>query len=323
MDALNLPVVNVSGIELAGVDFPRVSTDQGAASALAAEHLLTRGFRNFAYFALVGIEYVSAHRRAFEAALADAGCACSIFEVPPNLGAEPDWNLDIKRIGSWLAAQPKPVAAFVWNTSSARELLYACSSVGLSVPLEVAVLSGSDDDLFCEIAPVPISAVRLPAREIGYRAAKELEAMIRDPGNPPPADVRIPPLGVRVRQSTDTLAIQDTIMVKALQFIRSEVGAHITVEDVAKYTGICRRNLESKFRTELGFSPAEEIRRVRVNRAIELLRLSNLSINEVAARAGFKSAEYMSVVFRKVTGTSPKNFRENAAITPICPPLHP
>ena len=123
LDALDLPVVNVSGIELAVVDFPRVSTDQGAAAAMAAEHLLTRGFRNFAYFALVGIEYVSAHRRAFEAALAAAGCTCSIFEAPPNLGAEPDWNLDIKRIGSWLAAQPKPVAAFVWNTSSARVCL--------------------------------------------------------------------------------------------------------------------------------------------------------------------------------------------------------
>ncbi len=323
LDALDLPVVNVSGIQLAEVDFPRVSADQVAAAAMAAQHLLMRGFRNFAYFALMGIEYVSAHRRAFEAALADAGCSCSTFEAPPNLGAEPDWNLDIKRIGSWLAAQPKPVAAFVWSTSSARELLYACSSVGLSVPLEVAVLSGSDDDLFCEIAPIPISAVRLPAREIGYRAAKELEGMIRNPGNPPPADVRIPPLGVRVRQSTDTLASQDTTMVKALQFIRSEVGAQITVDEVARHAGICRRNLETKFRTELGFSPAEEIRRVRVNRAIELLRLSNLSINEVAARAGFKSAEYMSVVFRKEIGTSPTNFRENAVISPVSSPLRP
>jgi LacI family transcriptional regulator len=311
LENLRLPVVNVSGIELAGVDFPRVSADQCAAATMAAQHLLERGFRNFAYFSLVGIEYVTAHQKAFAKALADAGCVCPIFEAPPNLGAEPDWNLDIKRLGTWLAAQPKPLAAFVWNTSSARELLYACAAAGLSVPLEVAVLSGSDDDLFCEVAPVPISAVRLPASEIGYRAARELDIMIHDPDGAPPANVLISPLGVAVRQSTDTLAVEDPAVVKALQFIRSEATGPITVEDVARHAGLSRRGLEQKFSASLAFTPASEIRRIRVNRAIELLRLSNLPIGEIAGRAGFRSAEYMASAFRSQLGTTPSRYRED------------
>jgi LacI family transcriptional regulator len=312
LESLHLPVVNVSGIELEGIRFPRVTADQDLAAEMAAQHLLERGFRNFAYFSLVGIEYIAAHQQAFAKALADAGCSCAVFEARTNLGAEPDWNLDIERLGKWLADLPKPLAAFVWNSSSARELLYACSAAGLSVPLEVAVLSGSDDDLFCEVAPVPISAVRLPAFEIGYRAARELDAMIRETGAAPPADVHIPPLGVSVRQSTDTLAVEDALVVKALQFIRTEAADPITVDDVARHTGMCRRSIEQKFSTALGFSPASEIRRLRVKRAIELLRLSNLSIGEVAARAGFRSAEYMSAVFRKHLGTSPSSYREEA-----------
>lgn len=65
---------------------------------------------------------------------------------------------------------------------------------------------------------------------------------------------------------------------------------------------LCRRSLELKFRALLGFSPAREIRRVQINRAVELLRLSNLPIGEVAERAGFTSAEYMASVFRKFFG---------------------
>lgn len=309
LEALSLPVVNVSGITLEGVRFPRVKVDQDAAAEMAARHLLERGFRNFAYLSLSGIAYVAAHQKAFAKVLADAGCSCAVLEAASNLGAEPDWNLDIGRLGRWLSDQPKPLAAFVWSSSSARELLYACSASGLSVPLEVAVLSGSDDDLFCEVAPVPISAVRLPAFEIGYRAARTLVEMIHQPGIRPPADVCIPPLGITVRQSTDTLAVDDPAMVKALQFIRTEGNGPITVEDVARHVGYSRRALEQKFQHTLGFPPASEIRRVRVKRAIELLRLSNLPIGEVACRAGFRSAEYMASIFKKHLGKSPSAYR--------------
>lgn len=309
LKALRLPVVNVSGIPLPKADFPRVTSDQDAAAALAARHFLERGFRHFAYFSLVGIEYVAAHQSAFSRALADAGYGCEVFAARPNLGAEPDWNLDIRRLGRWLSDLPKPLAVFTWNTSSAREVLYACSQAGLAVPLEVAVLSGSDDDLFCEVAPEPISAVQLATEQIGYRAAAELDAMIRTPQAARPADVAIPPLGVRERQSTDTLAVEDPSMVRALRFIRGAGGEGITVDEVARHAGLCRRSLEQKFRTLIGCSPASEIRRVRVARAIELLRLGNLPVSTVAERAGFRSAEYMAAVFRSQLGTTPSQYR--------------
>jgi LacI family transcriptional regulator len=309
LKSLRLPVVNVSGITLPKVDFPRVASDQDAAAALAARHLLERGFRNFAYFSPVGIEYVAAHQAAFTRTLAAAGCTCDVFEVPPNLGAEPDWNLDIKRLGRWLAGLPKPLAVFAWNTSSAREVLYACAHAGLAVPFEVAVLSGSDDDLFCEITPVPISAVQLDTDQIGYRAAALLDAMIRDPETRRPANIAIPPLGVAVRQSTDTLAVEDESMTKALDFIRSDPARAGNVDEVARYAGLCRRSLEQRFRSVLGCSPASEIRRVKIERAVELLRLSNLTVSAIAARAGFRSAEYMSAVFRKDLGITPSRIR--------------
>jgi LacI family transcriptional regulator len=307
---MKLPVVNVSGITLPRVKFPRVVSDQVAAANLAAEHLLARGFRHFAYFSLLGLEYVAEHQQAFQDALRRAGHRCMVFAVQPHLGTEPDWNLDMKRLGKWLLELPKPLALFTWNSSSARESIYACMQTGLAVPEEVAVLSGSDDELFCEVTPVPISAVQLGCEQIGYRAAAELDEMMKSPGIPQPAEVLIPPQGVVERRSTDTLAVNDPAMVKALRFIRENPARLMNVTDVARQAGLCRRALELRFQDLLGRSPASEIRRVRLDHAIGLLQRTNLSVGMVAERSGFSSPEYMASVFRSQLATSPLHYRK-------------
>lgn len=313
LKSLKLPVVNVSGITLPNVNFPRVVSDQVAAANLAAEHLLARGFRHFGYFSLLGLEYVAEHQQAFLGRLRMEGHRCDVFSVSPHLGAEPDWNLDMKRLGKWLKGLPKPLAVFTWNSSSARELIYACMQSGLSVPEEVAVLSGSDDDLFCEVTPVPISAVRLGCEQIGYRAAAELDAMLKNLTTSPPSEVLIPPQGVIERRSTDTLAVDDAAMVKALRFIRENPARLMNVNDVAKQAGLCRRALELRFQSLLGRSPASEIRRVRIDHAIDLLQRTNLSVATVAERSGFSSPEYMASVFRNQLASTPLHYRKQDA----------
>lgn len=307
---LKLPVVNVSGISLAKVNFPRVVSDQVAAAGMAAEHLMDRGFKHFAYFSLLGLEYVAEHQQAFVDALRIEGHPCEVYAVQPQLGAEPDWNLDMKRMGKWLSGLPKPLAVFTWNSNSARELIYACMHAGLAVPEEVAVLSGSDDDLFCEVTPVPISAVRLGCEQIGYRAAEELDEMMGNPDVGPIGDVLIPPQGVVDRRSTDTLAVEDPAMVKALRYIRENPARIMQVDDVARQAGLCRRALELRFQSLLGRSPASEIRRVRIDRAIELLQRTTLSVAAVAERSGFSSPEYMASVFRAHLATTPLHYRK-------------
>ena len=233
-----------------------------------------------------------------------------MFAVQPQRGAEPDWNLDLKRLGKWLHSLPKPLAVFTWNSGSARELIYASMQTGLAVPEQVAVLSGSDDDLFCVVTPVPISAVRLACEQIGYRAAAELDGMMTKREVAPPAEVLIPPQGVVERRSTETLAVDDEAMVKALRFIREDPSRTMTVNDVAGKAGLCRRALELRFRNLLGRSPAAEIRRVRIAHAIRLLQHTNLSVGTVAERSGFNSSEYMASVFRAQLAMTPLHFRK-------------
>jgi LacI family transcriptional regulator len=307
---LKLPVVNVSAITLPRVAFPRVISDQVAAAGLAAEHLLARGFRSFGYFSQLELEYVAEHQRAFAQALDQSGYGCGVFAVPMQGESEPTWNLDMKRLAAWLLAQPKPLAVFTWTSSNARDLIYACQRAGLAVPEQVAVLSGSDDELLCEVTPVPISGIKLDSEQLGYRAAEQLDKMMKLPKKVTREEILIAPRGVAERRSTDTLALSDATMVKALRFIREDPTREMGVADVARIAGLSRRALELRFQQLIGRSPAAEIRRVRIEHAIHLLRHTNLSVATVAERSGFSSAEYMASVFRTHLEMTPMQYRK-------------
>ena len=67
-----------------------------------------------------------------------------------------------------------------------------------------------------------------------------------------------------------------------------------------------------RFRRWLGHTPHEEIQRVRINRIRELLSETDLSIHEIASRAGFIHGEYMAAAFKRETGMTPTEFRDSA-----------
>jgi LacI family transcriptional regulator len=309
---LGVPVVNVSAITLPDTNFPRIITNLDETAGMAAEHFLSCCFRNFAYFSLLGLDYVQEHKEAFRKRVEGAGFTCEVYEAEPQNGApEPEWMMDLDRLADWLAALPKPVAVLTWNTSGAREVLYACAHGGLKVPEEVSVMSGSEDDLFCKVAPVPISSVNPAAEEIGFRAAKHLDALMTRPKTASRKDARVSPLGVVVRQSTEMLAVDDPALIRALRFIREDPARAMSVDDIAAHAGLCRRVLEQRFSKILGRSPATEIRRIRIERAIQLLQSTRLSVSMVAQRAGFNTAEYMATVFRNQLGVTPLSYRHH------------
>lgn len=309
LKALGLPVVNVSGIQLPDDGFTRVTTDLRNGASLALNHFLDRGFRHFAYFSLMGLSYVAAQQDAFVVAVRQSGNECAVNSVKPHTGAEPDWNLDLAKLGQWLKSLPKPVGLLTWNSSSGRELIYACQMAGLLVPEEVAIISGSDDDVLCEMLHIPLSAIQVAGEQIGHRSAELLDKLMRG-GTAPKKPILIPPLRVVTRQSTDTLALHDPALVKALSFIRENAGKPVQVGDVAREAGLSRRVLERRLLQSLGRSPATEIRRVHLERAKSLLVGTDLPIPDVADAAGFGSPEYFAYTFKAEMRKTPLQYRK-------------
>lgn len=308
LNALRIPVVNVSGIEIAEAAFPRVSTDLEASAKLAAEHFLERGFSHFAYFGLIGLDYVKRHREVFAETVKARGGDFTWLAVKPAAGAEPDWRLDLKSLGEWLKQQSRPLAILCWNASSAREIIFACRDAGLLVPEEVAVLSQANDEALCETSLVPISGVAVSGEGVGQQAAEVLNCLMhrRKPARPV---TLIAPLGVVTRQSTDTLAVRDPVIVKALRFLRSCLGQTVRVNELARQSGVSRRALERKFLDVLQRSPADEIRRQHLEHARRLLMETDLPMTHVADVAGFGSQAYFADVFRRHYGQPPFQYR--------------
>lgn len=301
-------VVNVSTARIPGVCLPTVAADLRVAARLAVEHLLDQGFRHFGYFAPLGLSYVDIHYDSYVERLAEAGHSCSLLAARRGTGPNALWRARQRDLQRWLTALPKPVAIVTWTSERGREVLYACRTLGLLVPEQVAVLGGDEDTLLCETCNPPLSGVALTSERIGYEAAALLHRLLQ--GQPPPAEpMLIEPTRVVVRQSTDILAIDDPDLARAIAYVRAHAGQPIQVRDVLRAVPVSRSWLERRFQESLGRSPAEEIRRVHLERAKQLLAETDMPVPEVAAASGFRSREYLAYAFKQATQSTPREYR--------------
>lgn len=308
--ASGVPVVNISAIELPGVNFPRVATDLPAAGRMAAEHLLDRGFVHFAYYGLSHRDYVDRHYQGFVDAVSPV-CQDSPFygtTFDSGAGARTAWITRQRGLSRWLKTLAKPVAIVAWTTELGRELIHVCRREGLLVPEQVAVLAADNDELLCDACIPSLSGIELTSERIGFEAARLLDRLMQGE-RPPRAPLLLPPTGVVTRQSTDTLAVDDPDLARAVAFIRAHATAPIQVPDVLREVPVSRRWLERRFHEVLGRGPAAEIRRVRLARAKRLLAETDMPVPEVARLAGFGSREYLAAVFKSELKLSPRQYR--------------
>ncbi len=301
-----LPVVDVSA-ERDASEFPRVSVDNAAVARLAAEHLIGRGFRRFAYFGDAQFLWSRERGREFRRRLAEEGRAGAEFAVRAR-GVRPGSDAEIRAMADWLADQPRPLGVFACYDGRARHVLEACQLRGWAVPDEIAVLGVDNDEVLCELCSPPLSSVQPNARRTGFEAAELLSRMMRGE-RPGRLTRRVEPVRVVERQSTDAVAVADSKVAAAVRYIREHVGDGIDVGDVLRAVPMSRTLLERKFEAALGRSPHREILQQRIARARHLLAESEVSIAVVAELAGFGDASYLSVVFRRETGESPRAYR--------------
>jgi LacI family transcriptional regulator len=117
-------------------------------------------------------------------------------------------------------------------------------------------------------------------------------------------------VGVVVRQSSDTMAVEDPLVARAVRFIWEHACDPIQVKHVAARLPISRRYLEVRFRRLLGRSLHEEIRRVQLERAMRLLADTDLPIDRVAEAAGLSASSELSQAFRRQLGITPSQYRK-------------
>ena len=313
---LGLPAVDLRSL-LPGLKMPSLRTDDVAVAELAVEHLRERGFQHFAFCGFNGADYSDARRDAFQHCIVSARHHCHVFQEPGKprrsgtLGFEEHGLQYEDHVAQWLRQLPKPVGLMACNDIRGQQVLNACRDIGVAVPDEVAVIGVDNDEVLCELSDPPMSSVVPNTERIGYEAAALLARMMAGQP-PPPQPISIAPTGVTTRRSTEVLAIEDRHIAAAVRFIREHACEGVDVGDVVKAVPLSRSALERRFVKVLGLSPKEQILRVRLDRAKQLLAETKFSLPVVADIVGFDHPEYLSVIFKRKTGQTPGQFRRQA-----------
>ena len=130
-------------------------------------------------------------------------------------------------------------------------------------------------------------------------------------GKPPPTEpVKVAPSHLESRQSSDSVTVDDEHLGKAIRFTRMHFRENISVEDMARTTGVSRRTLERLFETHFHCSPRQELILIRVEHARHLLRQTKMPIARVAELSGFSEPRQLNVAFRRTLGIKPSDLRK-------------
>ena len=305
--AMKFPVVDVLGA-VEDMRTPLVHVDDSAIARLAADHLLERGFRRFAFYGIRTATWSEHRRRAFIEHIEAAGYPCATFNIDQHPRTTGAWQSEQVRLSRWLVGLSKPTGIMVCTDHRAQRVLEACRNAGIAVPDELAVIGVDNDEPLCEVCAPPLSSVVPNHQQVGYEAAALLNGLIsgrRRPDRP----ICVPPQGIVVRRSTDVTAIDDPYVASGVRFIREHACQGVGLKEVAQHVGLSTNMLQRRFRKAIKGTIHDQIVHVRLARAKQLLSRTDLPLMDVAIRAGFRHQEYMGAVFKARLGTTPARFR--------------
>jgi len=304
---MRLPTVDVSAARKVK-SIPWVETDDRELARLAARHLIDRGFRSLAFCGEPHFNWSKWREQHFALSAEEAGCECHIYEGKSSSEKDYSWTRERRRLRNWVLELPKPIGVMACYDFKGQQLLDICRELDVAVPEQMAVIGVDNDARLCRLCTPPLSSVIPDTHRTGYEAAQLLDRMMR--GEKVGTEgVLIPPLGVAERQSSDVYAIDDPDVAAALRYIREHACEGISVAEVLQAVPLSRRMLEHRFLKLVRRTPHAEIIRIRMERASRLLRETDLSLAEIASRAGFADANYLSIAFKKQTGVSPRAYR--------------
>ncbi|MFB5662343.1 helix-turn-helix domain-containing protein [Alteribacillus sp. HJP-4] len=104
---------------------------------------------------------------------------------------------------------------------------------------------------------------------------------------------------------------------KAVNYIELHYNEAVGVEEIAAAAGLSKYYFIQRFRESTGTTPTQYMTKLRIEKAVELLRSTNFPIHEIAEKVGYSNANYFNKVFRKMVGTSAGQLREGKYEIPI------
>jgi transcriptional regulator GlxA family with amidase domain len=103
---------------------------------------------------------------------------------------------------------------------------------------------------------------------------------------------------------------QDETIIAAQEWLRQNSSEAIKMAELAQQMDLGMRSFNRRFKQAVGITAGEYLQNQRLGNARELLRTSNLSINEVAAQSGYQDSSYFCSRFKTRMGQTPLAYRK-------------
>ena len=113
-----------------------------------------------------------------------------------------------------------------------------------------------------------------------------------------------------IREASLRVWTNDERMKRVLEYIHSNISYQLNVEELSDIAHVTKPYFIKLFKHEFGISPIQYINVKKVERAQLLLFTTNMTIKEVAYTLGFSDQNYFIRMFRKMTGTTPQEYRK-------------
>ena len=314
------PIVDI----YCGRDFDGIlSVDENRrrVGVMAARHFIEHRFSQFAFCGIDGIAFSDGRRDAFVECLRKHHFNCINYKTPQSVLKNFEQSIlrndrlelppDIRSLTTWLRRIPKPIAIFCAHDSRAYQVIQACHACGIYVPKEVAILGVDDDELTCNYSTPTISSINHNGIGIGFAAIKALDELLQNP-SAKPTPVKINPIGLTTRGSSNIYPLDPAWLSDALVFIRSNISRNLTASDVYHVLGRSHTVVDRAFRSSLGTSVQKTIIDVRLEEAKRLIQNTTLSFANVAAQSGFSNAQHFCHSIHAAFGKSPTTLRIDA-----------
>jgi transcriptional regulator GlxA family with amidase domain len=113
--------------------------------------------------------------------------------------------------------------------------------------------------------------------------------------------------GARAGQYT---RLSTTQTVRVRKYIEANIGADITLHDLAAVAKLSAFHFGRAFKQATGLSPYKFLLNARVERAKDLIRVGELSLTQIASLTGFKRLSQFSRTFSAIAGETARAFRQ-------------
>lgn len=303
---MNIPVIQTTSINKTE-SIPYVMGNYDADGKMAVEYFQSLGFKNMGFFGVNKLSWSKGRCDSVKKYCAVNNMSLFVFNHETNL-ENINYKSHFSKLIKWLKSLPKPIGILACNDDFGQILINACSMAGIKVPYEIAVLGVDNDELLCNITFPNMSSISRNLIQTASDICSSLAKMM-DGNLIVPKIINTEPLGVVVRQSTDTIASDDQEVIKAIMFIRKNAHLPISVEEVVRETSIGKRRLYTRFKNVTGHSIHHEIQYTKLQRFKKLLKDSNLSVAEISYQMGFDDVTHVSRWFHGLEGISPTKWK--------------